>query len=289
MIALAESGSTLRAAATLHLTQSAISRALLSVEDRLGVALFNRTPRGLTPTAAGLRLVAGAGGALAHLCQLEQDARSGPAGRLPLRVVCECYTAYRWLPSTLAKLRLTMAELEVTLAFEHTAAPVAALLAHEVDVALLTTGKAGANLVEERLFSDEIVFVVAANHALAARAGLGPEDLRRYPLITSTHTPEPEVRWFYASVFGRGAPRVEHLRFPLTEAIIDAARAGLGIAVLSEWIALPYLGGGDLVAKRWARRRLNRAWRIAYRRDSAAGARQLANALAGAPPRLFAG
>jgi DNA-binding transcriptional LysR family regulator len=41
---------------------------------------------------------------------------------------------------------------------------------------------------------------------------------------------------------------------PLTEAIADAARAGLGVAVLSEWIASGYLGGGDLIAKQFAPR-----------------------------------
>src|SRR6185295_6324970 len=118
-----------------------------------------------------------------------------------------------------------------------TAAPVAGLLDAAVDVALLTTSRVGAPLLEQPLFSDEIVFVVAASHPLADRPAIGRDDLRRHRLITSTNTPEPERRWFYRRVFGAQPPRVEHLSLPITEAIIDAARAGLGIAVMSEWIA----------------------------------------------------
>lgn len=286
VVAIASSGSTVRAASQLHLTQSAVSRSLLAVEDKLGAKLFERVARGLVPTPAGERLVGGAGAVLGHLAELEHHARAGTSGRAPLRVVCECYTAYRWLPSTLAKLRSTLSTLDVTLAFEHTGAPVPALLDNKVDVALLTTSKVTRGLVEQPLFSDEIVFVVAATHPLADRAALTVGDLRAYPLITSSTTPEPERRWFVSRVFGKATPRIDFIGFPLTEAVIDAARAELGIAVMSEWIATPYLAAGDLVAKRLRGRRLERGWRIAYRRESADIARQLATAIAGAPPRL---
>ncbi len=288
VIALAESGSTVRAASRLHVTQSAVSRSLLAVEDKLGIRLFDRGAHGLVPTPAGMRLVGGAGGVLAQLVELEHQARAGGAERVRIRLVCECYTAYRWLPSTMARLRQSLSSLDITLAFEHTSAPVAGLLGNEIDVALLTTSKISGSLAEQPLFSDEIVFVVAPTHPLAERAAVGKDDLRRYPLILSTNTPEPERRWFYQRVFGTLTPGVEHLRFPITEAIIDAARAGLGIAVMSEWIASPYVTGSDLVAKRLRGRRLERPWRIAYRKESAEGARQLVAALAGAAPRLFA-
>ena len=68
-------------------------------------------------------------------------------------------------------------------------------------------------------------------------------------MISSSQTPEPELRWFGASVFGAKPPALTTLRLPLTEAIVDAARAGLGIAVLAEWIASSYLDQ-TLVAKR---------------------------------------
>lgn len=287
VIALAESGSTVRASATLHLTQSAVSRSLLAVEDKLGTRLFERRPRGLALTAAGRRLLSGAGSVLAQLVELEQQVRTGTTGQAPLRVVCECYTAYRWLPATLAALQPATAS-EITVALDHTHAPVKALHEGAVDIALLTTGRAGAPILEEPLFSDEIVFVLAANHPLADSVALGADDLRKTTLISSTSAPDAERAWFAKRVFGANRPKTPGLRFPLTEAIIDAARAGMGVAVLSEWVAAPYLAAtGDLVARPLAGKRLLRPWRIAYRPETASAARQLAVALRGAPPRLL--
>src|SRR5689334_23051622 len=97
VLALASSGTTAQAGATLHLTQPAVSRALLAAEDRLGTKLFERTPRGLVPTEAGQRLVEGAAAVLVGLGDLEQRVREPLAQPMQLRLVCECYTAYHWL------------------------------------------------------------------------------------------------------------------------------------------------------------------------------------------------
>ncbi len=288
ILALSRSGSTVRAASALHVTQSAVSRGLLLAEEKLGARLFERTPRGLAPTPAGSRLIAGAGSILAQLAELERSAGTAEAAPVRLRVVCECYTAYRWLPSTVAALRRNASTLEVELAVDHTDAPVPALLAGRIDVALLTTSPTPPTLVSQALFSDEIVFVVSSSHPLASRPTLTPAELASYPLITSTQVPDAEARWFASRVFGKRRPKLTFVRLPLTEAIIDAARAGMGVAALSEWVTGPYLYDPGLVAKRLRGRPLERPWRIAYRRDVAAAAEHLAAALEGAPPRVYA-
>ncbi|HTV18585.1 MAG TPA: LysR family transcriptional regulator [Polyangiaceae bacterium] len=296
VLALARAGSTVRAASALHVTQSAVSRGLLLAEQKLGVRLFERQARGLVPTPAGQRLVDGAGPVLAALADLEARAVAPEGAPLELRIACECYTAYRWLPSALASLRQQFSRqpwpgrqrLELQLMPDHTASPVAALADGELDEALLTTSSVRAPLVEKPLFSDEIVFLLAASHPLAARPALTRRQLREHPLITSTQTPKPEQRWFLNAAFGRSVPRLEFLRFPLTEAIVDAARAGMGIAVMSEWIASGYLPSPDLVVKRLDGKPLLRPWRIAFRRESSEGAAVLARALESAPPRVHA-
>jgi len=285
VLALASSGSTAGASSALHLTQSAVSRALLLAESKLGLRIFERTSRGLTPTPAGERLLRGAGLIIAQLVELEESTREPAVRPLRVRVVCECYTAYRWLPSALTQLRDRLSNLDVALAIDHTQDPVAAPAAGEVEIAPLTTSPLRAGLRERPLFSDEIVFVVGSTHPLAGRTSLTPQDLTRHPII-SGNTPEAEQAWFNRRVFGRSVPSLEFLRLPLTEAIVDAARAGLGIAVLSEWVASSYVAAGGLVVKRLASEPLRRPWRIAYRRDATEAARQLGAVLAGAAPRL---
>ena len=287
VLAIAGARSTAKAATALHLSQSAVSRALLSTEDKLGARLFERTVRGLAPTLAGQRLIDAAGPFLAQLADLETIVATSTDQTVHVRLVCECYTAYRWLPSALAKLRPNLPSLDVTLAVDHTNAPVAALLSGDADIALLTTTPVRGRLNEEPLFSDEIVFVAGASHPLATRSTITPADLRDSVLITSATTPPAEAQWFYTRVFGRRIPKLRFLRFPLTEAIMDAARAGMGIAIMSEWIASSYLSSGDLVIKRLKNGPLLRPWRIAFRPEFAVPAGRLAQALGGSAPRVY--
>jgi len=276
--ALAESGSTVNASVALHLGQSAVSRRLLTVEDKLGTRLFERNARGLSLTAAGRRFVAAAGPLLTQMLDLEETVRSGANHVAPLRVVCECYTAYRWLPAALPSVEKQVGSV-LHIAIEHTGAPVEALRKGRVDVALLTTSRVPAALAEMPLIHDEIVFLVSARHPLAARGSISPAELARVPLIISTATPAPETRWFMRQVFGSKPPRVQQHAFPLTEAVVDATRAGMGLAPMSEWVAKDYLAEGDLVAVRLTRKRLQRPWRIAYRPELEGAARKLASVL----------
>jgi LysR family transcriptional regulator, regulator for metE and metH len=290
-LALAAAGTTAGAASALGITQSAVSRALSQAEARVGARLFERGARGVTPTAAGERLVAEAGPVLAQLCELERQVAAPAVAPTRLRLVCECYTAYRWLPSAVANLRHRLPGLELDVAVEHTHDPVGALTRDEIDVALLTTAplpRAGAGrgaFAERPLFSDEVVFVVATSHPLAGRRSITPDDLCCYPVL-SGDAPAAEVRWFLTSVFGRKPPKLDFVKLPLTEAIIDTARAGMGIAILSEWMAGGYVEGGGLALKRLSSGPLRRPWRIAYRRGAQATAERLADALRGSAPRL---
>ncbi|MEM6928746.1 MAG: LysR family transcriptional regulator [Myxococcota bacterium] len=57
VLAVADEGTVVQAARRLCLTQPPVSRRLLALEDELGVALFERTSRGMVPTAEGAVLI----------------------------------------------------------------------------------------------------------------------------------------------------------------------------------------------------------------------------------------
>ncbi|AKF86406.1 hypothetical protein MFUL124B02_26285 [Myxococcus fulvus 124B02] len=308
VMALASAGTTAQAASLLHLTQPAVSRALLSAEDKLGATLFDRTPRGLVLTEVGRRLVAGAGKLLVELGELEREVRTPatPPVRLRLgcecytayhwlpslrglRLVCECYTAYHWLPSLLVELRRSIPRLTVDLAVEHTQSPLPAIEAGDIDVALLTHSplRRSSTFEVRPLFQDELVFVVSPSHPLAARKTFTAEDLKAHTLLTS-HTPKTQDVWFVNQVFGRERPRLRVERIPLTEALLDLARAGLGVAVMSEWIIAPHLSRGDLVLRRLDTGPLERPWRIAWRKEAGDAAARLGKALLGLAPQRVA-
>lgn len=79
VVAIADEGSITRACARLFVSQPPVTRRLAALEDELGVALFERLPRGMRTTAAGERFVARARAILAALDQARAEAGSGPA------------------------------------------------------------------------------------------------------------------------------------------------------------------------------------------------------------------
>ncbi|WP_405969726.1 LysR family transcriptional regulator [Streptomyces sp. NBC_00988] len=77
LVAIVDEGTFTDAAATLGVSQAAVSRTLASLERALGVRLLRRTSRAVTPTGTGLRVVAHARRVLAEVDDLVRDATSG--------------------------------------------------------------------------------------------------------------------------------------------------------------------------------------------------------------------
>ncbi|GGS53168.1 LysR family transcriptional regulator [Streptomyces cinerochromogenes] len=79
LVAIVDEGSFTDAAIALGVSQAAVSRGLASLERALGVRLLRRTSREVTPTAAGVRVVAQARRVLADVSELVREATSGHA------------------------------------------------------------------------------------------------------------------------------------------------------------------------------------------------------------------
>jgi DNA-binding transcriptional LysR family regulator len=82
-VAVVEEGQISAAARRLHLAQPALTQAIQALEQAVGVRLLDRHPRGVTPTAAGTRLFAGAKATIATAEQAVALAREqGPERRV---------------------------------------------------------------------------------------------------------------------------------------------------------------------------------------------------------------
>ncbi|MEU1405430.1 LysR family transcriptional regulator [Streptomyces sp. NPDC005728] len=77
LVAIVDEGTFTDAAIALGVSQAAVSRSLASLERALGVRLLRRTSRAVTPTAAGLRVLAQARRVLADVAELVREATSG--------------------------------------------------------------------------------------------------------------------------------------------------------------------------------------------------------------------
>lgn len=282
VLAIGTAGSTAAAAEVLHLTQSAVSRALAVAEAHAGAALFARTSRGLVATEAGEVVLAQAPDILSDLTALQRRLRDPQPRPRRLRFAAECVMAYPWLARVVLHLQRTTPSIELSMPLDVGDTIVESLADRHLDAAMLTS-RPPAGVTSRKLFHDELVFIVGDHHPRAGARHLTRDDLLADTLLASTA--RAGDRWFLRKVFGKRQAPLRVKRFPVTEAIVEFARAGLGIAVLSEWVANAYLGpGSGLHALPLDSGRLERPWRLSHHKDQAPVADALADAILASRP-----
>lgn len=266
--AIARAGTVTEAARRVHLTQPAVSHALGELETRLGVKLFERAGRRMVPTEEGRRLITTAERVLVDVADAEHDLRRFREGaRGVLRLATECYTCYHWLPPVLRRFQDAYPEVEVSLVPEVSFAPLEALRSERLDVAIMHTEPTDRALVQARLFTDELVLIVAPDHALADRPFVEAEDLAGEVLLLHSE-PEDSLVWTtFLAPSGVRPRRVLTMR--LTEALLESVKAGLGVSAVARWVAQPELQRGALRAIPITRRGLFRGWSAVTRRRDA--------------------
>lgn len=269
--AIHRAGTVTAAAKLVHLTQPAVSHALAELETRLGVRLFERARRRMVATAEGRRLQATAERVLAEVADAEHDLkryRDGVTG--VLRLATECYTCYHWLPPLLQRFHEAFPDVEVALAPEATQAPLAAVAADRLDLAVVHSKPTDRALTATRLFTDELVLVVPPDHRLAGRDFVLPEDLADEVLLLHTG---PEDSTLFEEVLNPAGVRPRRvLSMKLTEAVLETAKAGLGVSAVARWAAAPELERGTLTAVRITEKGLYRTWSVVIRRRDARSA-----------------
>jgi LysR family transcriptional regulator, regulator for metE and metH len=261
--AIAASGSVTHAAERLHLTQSAISHQLRGIEERLATPLFLRLGKRMVATAAGARLLATARRVLQDLHTTEEEVRrlgSHEAGLL--RVCAQCNTGYHWLPAVIEMFRRLYPDIDVSLAIECTATPIAGLLDGRVDVAIVTERVRHEHVRVRPLFEDEHAVIVARDHPFAQRPFVSAEDLAREHLLLYASSPGDSFTiQRILRPAGVTAQRVSFVM--LTEALLEMVKARLGVAVMQTWAVEPALRAGDVRAVRITPQGIRRPWSAA--------------------------
>jgi LysR family transcriptional regulator for metE and metH len=261
--AVTEQGTLTRAGNALFLTQSALSRQLADLERRLGVTLFQRSGRRMVPTPAGERLLESGREILGALGRAEEEVRdTAGESEAVLRFATECYTCYHWLPRVLVDFRRRFPRVEPRIVSGATRRPIPALLKGQLDIAVVSSPVRDRRLALTPLFSDELVAVVPPEHEWSTRAFVTAADYADQHVLLYNVT-RSESTLFRdvldpAGVSPRGVSRVE-----LTEAILELARAGLGVAFLARWAVAPYVRSGALHAIRVTRKGIHRQWSAA--------------------------
>jgi DNA-binding transcriptional LysR family regulator len=180
-LAVLEAGSVMGAARRLRARQPTLSRQLALLEAQLGAPLFERTGRGMAPTAAG-RAIAEAARAMAEGADALSRAVAGKQAATTgtVRITTSKVAAAYLLPQVLVALQ----QAEPGIAVELVASDeLSNLLRREADIAVRMVRPAQSGLVARKL--GEIPIVACAHESYLRRAGLPrqPADLLRHRLI----------------------------------------------------------------------------------------------------------
>lgn len=210
--------------------------------------------------------------------------------RAPVRVSTSCYTVYPWLPPVLDELSQAAAPIDVRIVLEATRAAVGALSSGHVDLAISSDPPARRGFDVKPLFDDEIVAVLAPAHRLAKKKRLFPADFAEERLLVYDAPLRSLHLWRAYFRPARVRPR-DVAPIPITEAIVELARAGRGVGFLAKWAVHPYEARGGIVTRRLGTSGLPRRW-AAVRRASdpnAAAIDAVTAAIVRAAPRPHSG
>jgi LysR family transcriptional regulator for metE and metH len=263
LVTIAETGSLKKAADKLFLTPSALSHQLKELESQTKSQLFKRINKSLVLTNAGQIFIRYGYSILSEIKKLEAEFQQQKAGETGIiKLTTESSTCYHWLPKILKRYQQSFPNVEVRLNSGLLNNPLKLLLAGKVDIAIMHTVKPDKNVFYKEFLKDEVVALVPANDLLATRKFLKPEDFSLLTYIT--HSKNLEESAFFSGFFKpHGITPKKVIYFQLTEAIVEMVKEGLGVAVMSSWLARPYVDSGAVAAVKITRSGLKRKWMIA--------------------------
>lgn len=234
-LAIVRAGSFRRAAERLALSQPALSQQIKELERELEVPLFDRLGRSVRPTEAGRLLETHVQRVFATIEGAQEAVRAlRGLARGSLLLAASTTPGIYLLPRLLADFKRVRPGLAVSLRIANTREVEELIRAGEADLGVvgghLTNAKEAC--IEASLV-DRIVLIVPPEHRWAGRREIAPALLREECLLTredgSATRRVTEAALARAGVSVDGCLELGH-----TEAIKEAVRAGLGVALVSQ-------------------------------------------------------
>ena len=224
-VAAAESSSFRIAAEDLHLTTSAVSRRIQSLEEQMGVQLFDRTTRTvrLTPTGQhyldllmpGLLVIEEAGRAVQD--RVEEES---------IRVACSSMLASQWLQPNLTGFRQRWPNFQIEI---YSLDPLQLSSATSTDLRIATINDGHECSGWKRLFGMEF-FPICSAELAESHMLRTPRDMTGFPLIQSPSAKDAWSMWFRAAGL-KGLEPKSVIMIEDSGAYIDAVAQGLGIGL----------------------------------------------------------
>lgn len=244
-IEVARQGSLSRAAATLFVTQPALTARLQALEQELGAVLFTRSRRGTELTDLGRAFLPYAERALVSLRDggaLVADLRRGGAGELRLGAAPAVSTYV--LPGLLVRFTERHPNVRLVVRTGHSEEILELVLRNEIDVGLVRELRHP--LIESRpLYEDDVVLVAEPSHPFAVAGRVPVERIAEARLIlfdrTSSYYDLTNAMFRAAGVSPQGVIELDNI-----DAAKEMVAKGLGVALLPHTAVTADLADGTL-------------------------------------------
>ncbi len=182
--AIADTGSFTAAGERLRVSQSAISRQILLLEEELGEVVFHRIGRRVRITPAGNSLLQ-----LSH--RVFQDLQETITGisdtreslRGTMRLIGGMTVCLYVFPALLAEVRRTFPSLDLKITVAGADRSIPLLRSGAADLGLVTLPVEATDLVSEPVLEEELLLITYPAHSLAKKRKIVPADLHRQPFI----------------------------------------------------------------------------------------------------------
>ncbi len=262
--AVAQHLSYTRTAQELYLSQPAVTQHIRALELMLGLRLFARKGRGIVLTVAGQELLRHVEQLLALLAETEPVVQQIHALKRGSVVIGASTSAGTYVvPALLGTFHNHFPGIHITLSVANRRIIEERLLAHQLDLAVISLVEQRDRFTLELLMPYELVLVASRSHHLVGRTDLALHELQEEMLLLREQ--ESGTRLDLEQHFMQmGVPMRTSLELGSIEAIKEGVAAGLGIAVLSrESIALE-VANGDLAILDVLGFPLQREWYVVH-------------------------
>ncbi len=225
-------GSFTAAAESLNMSTAMASKHIGRLEQRLQVKLLNRTSRKLSLTEAGSHYYQQCVEALNTLDNAELEIQQGsltPRGTLKITVPLICGTPY--FVRLLAKFQQLYPEIHLSVYFENKHSN---LVAEGFDLAIRAARTLEPNLIAKPLTRVKFRYVASPSYLLRNGMPKDLDDLHTHYGITANYTDTETPFRVIADSNDTLMTR-------------EMAIAGMGIAILPDWLTQDYLSSGELV------------------------------------------
>ncbi len=245
LLAVVREGSVTAAADELVVTQPSVSSALAALARELGCELFERSGRGIRLTASGAAFAPYAADVIGLLERGRQAAQeAAEAAAHELQIIAVTTAAESFVPPLMRLFADQHPEIELTLAVGNRHEVLERVLNHSVDVAILGKPPADDRLVAARLTDNEIVCITAPDDPAVGEGRHEAVELagRRWLLREAGSGTRTLNEQFLTE---RGLDP-STLTLGSNGAIKQAARAGLGVSLVSRAAVETELASGRL-------------------------------------------